>query len=125
MELIFKSPIHKPRFMGVLFEDERTARRTMIDIIHNHRSELFNMKLDLLGGCATVRVFSDSSNAFFMYPSPVKCSMSDLQRWNGAINGNFTFGHIIKKFDNHILVKSLEKEVNFYIHIKNLYIEYG
>jgi hypothetical protein len=125
MEVVFKSTQGKPKFMGLLFENERDARFTMMDIINNHRNELFTMKLSLSGGCASIRIISNSSNAFFMYPNAATCSMGDLQNWNRGEGGNFNFGHTIKEFDKHVLVKSLEKNINFYIRIQSLHIEYG
>ena len=123
MQLIFKLPATKPPFVGILFDNIRSACTLNQDLVNLRKDEIYFIQLEVRGDKLELCLSFGVRNEKRVY----KELSYDLEKTKRFIelttlNRHFNFSHVIKDYDKEKVVKTLEGHNLFVLKVQGLYL---
>lgn len=124
MELALKLPKGKPPFIGIVFTSVRDACRLNEHLINQPKDKKYTITfMQPSKDGVEIRLRSDNGKDYVVYQR-VKCNPTQLENFMFITNKNqdFNFGHILRDFDQDIVVKTNELGKAFVMKIQGVFM---
>jgi hypothetical protein len=114
MELVLKLPKVKPPFIGILFDKSWDGEKMNCDLVEAHRNAYYSIEFEYCNSHLNLRLMSQELLTIRNY-AHLKFDAEKLKSWlymSKMVNA-YNFGHVIIERDQHILLKTQHKKLNF------------
>lgn len=124
MELLLQIPKDKPPFIGVVFNRVKEACERYQELVNDHPDFPFYLKFNQPNGDkVSFYIASEKLKGFWHYKD-VKCDPVKLENflYMTRTKTSFNFAHVLRDFDQDIIVTTANGYRKFALKIEGLYL---